>query len=236
MSPGLPSKGGAFRFLIKAAAIAGGILKGGGTSAIIQRAFTWFAITNQGVGAYDAWRQSKSLQEQSTTAKHQGTQVNSTASESALPIVYGRTKIGLKIIDIRQKVIGTNADATYTISVTGAICVAAGGGNATAERGIAGVAGIFLDEEEAIFGASATANNGAGNPTNSGMKADGSTRWWGGTVYTSWGLSYYLRYMLHTGNQTAVDYFLNNQHSNVSTAGGAWGTQTIGKGISYITL
>ena len=227
-----PKASSVFKFGIKAGSIVAGILKGGGPAAVAQRAFTYFAMANSGVAAYDAWRQSKNLQEQSTTSRQQGTQINSTASESALPIIYGLVRTGLRVIDIRQKVIGSDADAPYTISVTGAICVSAGGGNATAERGIQGVGYVYFDEDEAIDGASMTANNSSGNPTTTGMS---NSRWWNGTSST-WGTNYFLRYMIHGGNQTAVDYYLNNQHSSTLTATGAWGTQTIGQGVAYATF
>ena len=162
-------------------------------------------ISQIGIGAYDGWRMNNQMKEQSTAARQQGVEVNSTASESALPILYGKNKVGLKIIDIRQKEVST--DNFKTLSVTGAICVASGGGNATAERGINAVEYVYFDEVLAIDGPIFPANDGTNNPNRTGMFV---SQWWKGPLYTSWGLSYYLRYMMHNGSQTAVD-FLSQQ-------------------------
>ena len=229
MASKLPSKGGAFRLFIKGAAFIAGAVRGdGGTWARIASASKWFFVARGGLSAYDAWNQDSLGKEQGTASKQQGIQVNSTASESALPIVYGLAKVGLKIIDVRQ----VDAAGYLTMSVTGAYAIGSGGGNATAERGISGVGKVYFDETLAINGAEESANSGAGNPTKTNVV---QTQFWNGSS-VAWGTAWFLRYMIHTGNQTAVDYFLNNQHSNVSTAGGAWGTQTIGQGIAYATF
>tara|TARA_R110002051_G_scaffold6586_3_gene31621 strand:+ start:645 stop:2219 length:1575 start_codon:yes stop_codon:yes gene_type:complete len=187
-----------------------------------------------GIGAYDGWRMNNQMKEQSTAARQQGVEVNSTASESALPILYGKNKVGLKMIDIRQ----VDVSGYATISVTGAICVASGGGNATAERGINAVEYVRFDEVTAIGTDSTTPifppNDGTNNPNTTGMY---NSQWWNASSST-WGTEFFLRYMMHNGSQTAVDYFLNNQHSAdpTVTAGGAWGTQTIGQGVAYATF
>jgi hypothetical protein len=188
-------------------------------------------ISQIGIGAYDGWRMNNQMKEQSTAARQQGVEVNSTASESALPILYGKNKVGLKIIDIRQKEVST--DNFKTLSVTGAICVASGGGNATAERGINAVEYVYFDEVLAIDGPIFPANDGTNNPNRTGMFV---SQWWKGPLYTSWGSSYYLRYMMHNGSQTAVDFYLNNQYSAYDVPAGAWGTQTIGQGVAYATF
>ena len=231
MSPtksSLPSKGTTFKFGLRlGAAIAGYFTGTGGWG----KAFSWMGISQIGIGAYDGWRMNNQMKEQSTAARQQGVEVNSTASESALPILYGKNKVGLKIIDIRQKEVST--DNFKTLSVTGAICVASGGGNATAERGINAVEYVYFDEVLAIDGPIFPANDGTNNPNRTGMFV---SQWWKGPLYTSWGLSYYLRYMMHNGSQTAVDFYLNNQYSAYDVPAGAWGTQTIGQGVAYATF
>tara|TARA_R110000737_G_scaffold20095_2_gene38384 strand:- start:469 stop:2127 length:1659 start_codon:yes stop_codon:yes gene_type:complete len=229
VSSKLPTKGGAFRLFIKGAALIAGAVRGdGGTWVKIVNASKWFFVARSGVSAYDAWNQDSLGKEQGTASKQQGIQVNSTASESALPIVYGLAKVGLKIIDVRQ----VDAAEYKTMSVTGAYAIGSGGGNATAERGISGVGKVYFDETLAINGAEESANSGAGNPTKTNVV---QTQFWNGSS-VAWGTAWFLRYMIHTGNQTAVDYYLNNQHSYYTTAGGAWGTQTIGQGIAYATF
>ena len=231
MSPtksSLPSKGTTFKFGLRlGAAIAGYFTGTGGWG----KAFSWMGISQIGIGAYDGWRMNNQMKEQSTAARQQGVEVNSTASESALPILYGKNKVGLKIIDIRQKEVST--DNFKTLSVTGAICVASGGGNATAERGINAVEYVYFDEVLAIDGPIFPANDGTNNPNRTGMFV---SQWWKGPLSTSWGLSYYLRYMMHNGSQTAVDFYLNNQYSAYDVPAGAWGTQTIGQGVAYATF
>ena len=231
MSPtksSLPSKGTTFKFGLRlGAAIAGYFTGTGGWG----KAFSWMGISQIGIGAYDGWRMNNQMKEQSTAARQQGVEVNSTASESALPILYGKNKVGLKIIDIRQKEVST--DNFKTLSVTGAICVASGGGNATAERGINAVEYVYFDEVLAIDGPIFPANDGTNNPNRTGMFV---SQWWKGPLYTSWGSSYYLRYMMHNGSQTAVDFYLNNQYSAYDVPAGAWGTQTIGQGVAYATF
>jgi hypothetical protein len=231
MSPSnLPSKGTAFKFGLRLGAAVAGYFHGGGWG----KALSYLTFSQVGIGTYEAWRMNNQMKEQSTAARQQGVEVNSTASESALPILYGKNKVGLKIIDIRQKEVST--DNFKTLSVTGAICVASGGGNATAERGINAVEYVYFDEVIAIGTDSTTpifpANDGSNNPNTTGMF---NSQWWNASSST-WGTNFFLRYMMHNGSQTAVDYYLNNQYSNTSTADGAWGTQTIGQGVAYATF
>tara|TARA_R100000808_G_scaffold24992_1_gene60273 strand:+ start:797 stop:2473 length:1677 start_codon:yes stop_codon:yes gene_type:complete len=227
MSPSnLPSKGNVFKFGLRVGAAVAGYYTGTGGWG---RAFKWLGYSHIGIGAYDGWRMNNQLKEQSTASRQQGVELNSTASESALPILYGKNKVGLKIIDIRQKADGSDYD---TLAVTGAICVASGGGNATAERGINAVEYVYFDEVLAIDGPTFPANDGSNNPNTTGMF---NSQWWNASSST-WGTEFFLRYMMHNGSQTAVDYYLNNQFSNTSTAGGAWGTQTIGQGVAYCTF
>ena len=226
MSPSnLPSKGTAFKFGLRLGAAVAGYFHGGGWG----KALSYLTYSQVGIGTYEAWRMNNQMKEQSTAARQQGVEVNSTASESALPILYGKNKVGLKIIDIRQ-----DDSDNDTIAVTGAICVASGGGNATAERGINAVEYVYFDEVLAISSPTFPANDSSNNPNTTGMF---NSQWWNASSAT-WGVEFFLRYMMHNGSQTAVDYYLNQQFSAnpTVTTGGAWGTQTIGQGVAYATF
>jgi len=161
------------------------------------------------------------LKNQDITTDQQGIQVNVTSSEAPLPVLYGKSRIGINIVDIRQH--PTNSDV---IAIVGTIGLAPEG--SASVQGINEVSKIYFDEELAIDGPSFPANSSGNNPTSAGVQSAFGTA--GGTF----GTNVYLEYMLHDGDDDqAYDFYLNDVFSSSGTADGAWGTQSKGKGIAY---
>jgi len=77
MSPSnLPSKGTAFKFGLRLGAAIAGYFHGGGWG----KALSYLTYSQVGIGTYEAWRMNNQMKEQSTAARQQGVEVNSTAS------------------------------------------------------------------------------------------------------------------------------------------------------------
>ena len=197
-----------------------GFVTGGPTGA------AWGFNIAQGVIEYDSYRLQKKMQSQSTASKQQGIQTNVTSTAGSMPIIYGETKVGVKIVDIRQ-----DPSDVDILAIVGAFAVAPDGGNATAQQGIQGVARVYFDEKLAITGPTIGANDASDNPRSDGVQS------WLGTAGGTFGGNLWCEYMIHDGDDSQTyDYKLNDTFSSSGTASGAWGTQTRGTGIAYIVL
>ena len=137
-----------------------GFVTGGPTGA------AWGFNIAQGVIEYDSYRLQKKMQSQSTASKQQGIQTNVTSTAGSMPIIYGETKVGVKIVDIRQ-----DPSDVDILAIVGAFAVAPDGGNATAQQGIQGVARVYFDEKLAITGPTIGANDASDNPRSDGVQS-----------------------------------------------------------------
>ena len=98
-------------------------------------------------------------------AKQQaGITINQTGTESSLPIVYGRAKIGVSIVDIRE---GAGQSVNYgsanTLALVGAIAVAPEG--SASVQGIEEISSVYFNDTEAISGPIFGTNDSSNNPT-----------------------------------------------------------------------
>ncbi len=144
--------------------------------------FTGFVLTGNWLGAIaiagsyiDSKLQPKGLGQE-------GLQLNITSNEAALPVVYGRAKIGIKVVDIRL-----DSSDNKSLAVVGALCIAseAGGGVSAIEK-------VWFDEVLAIDGATFE-----GEPRNTNIQSP----WKTGTTY---GTDLWLQYGAHAGTDAQV--------------------------------
>ena len=131
--------GGAIGLGITIAAFATGNLQAGGTLVALMSKYV-----------IDKVRAKNSL-----STEHQAISVNTVDSETALPIIYGKTRVGLRIVD--QRVHPTDSNI---VVIVGAIAVASEAGT-----GIEEVVDVYFDGELAIDGPSWLTNNDTYNPT-----------------------------------------------------------------------
>ena len=155
--------------------------------------------------------------------KQPGIQVNATGTEVSLPIIYGKAKVGMSIVDTRQ------ATDVNTIALVGAFAIAPEAGT-----GIDAVTDVYFNElrslEDPIFGVNIAQTSSTGNPTpfdNAVVKSP-----WNGNVSSgAFGTDFWLEYFLHDGDDSqVVDYALNDEFST------AWGANAKGAGVAYLVL
>jgi len=132
----------------------------------------------------------------SLSTEHQAISVNTVDTETALPIIYGKTRVGLRIVD--QRVHPTDSNI---VVIVGAIAVASEAGT-----GIEEVVDVYFDGELAIDGPSWLTNNDTYNPTYDDIQSP-----WRDSGGESFGTDVWLRYFLHDGdNDQTVDYELKD--------------------------
>jgi len=151
--------------------------------------------------------------------KQPGMQRNSTGTEVSLPIIYGKAKVGMSIVDERQ---GSDVNV---LALVGAFAIAPEAGS-----GIEEVTDVFFNEARALEGPVFGTNSSGNNPQpfdNSVVKSP-----WNGNVGSgTYGTDFWLEYFLHSGaDDQLVDYALNDEFST------AWGTNAEGVGVAYIVL
>ena len=148
----------------------------------------------------------------------QAIQENNADSEQGLPIIYGLTRVGVSIVDIR--VSPANSDI---LAVTGAIAVASESGD-----GIKDVVDVYFDDVLAFDNPSSSASS---NPD-----FTRTTATWRTASGTSFGTDVWAGYGLHLGEDTqAVDPYLTTvfeDHGGGST--GVWPSTMTGRGVAYI--
>jgi hypothetical protein len=219
---------------VKFAAIAGAIYLTGGAAGLYATGAKWTAAALAATvisGAIAARGMTALIDPLSdgVIRKQVGIQANPTGTEVALPIIYGKAKVGMSVIDVRQ-----GASDVNTLALVGAIAVAPEGGSTTAEQGIEAVTDVYFNElrslEDPIFGVNIAQTSSTGNPTpfdNTVVKSP----WNGNSSSGSFGTDFFLEYFLHDGDDSqVVDYALNDEFST------AWGATSIGKGVAYLVL
>ena len=160
------------------------------------------------------------------STKQPGIQVNSTGTEVSLPIIYGKAKVGMSIVDTRQ------AADVNTIALVGAFAIAPEAGS-----GIEAVTDVYFNElqslEDPVFGTNTSGNNP--QPfDNAVVKSP-----WNGNAHSgTFGTDFFLEYFLHDGDDAQVkDFALNAEVlDEVAGFGGAWGADAKGVGVAYIVL
>jgi hypothetical protein len=166
-------------------------------------------------------------------AKQQtGTIINQTGTAVSLPIVYGRAKVGMQVVDVRQ---GAGQSATYgssnTLALVGAIAVAPEG--SAGVQGIEEVSIVYFNDTNAIEGPIFGTNDGSNNPTpfdHSKIKTP-----WNGDQTSSagktFGTHYWLDYFLHDGDDAQlVDHRLTSEFAT------PWPAGARARGVAYICL
>lgn len=135
-------------------------------------------------------------------------QVNTLGSESFIPVVYGRARIGISITDMQQDTGDTNS-----LALVGALCLAGDDGG-----GVEEIEKVWFDGDLAIDGATFE-----GEPRSTNLQAP-----WTGTG-TTYGTDRWVQYGAHSGADTqAVDAELSSVLSYLST--------DIGLGVCYIAI
>jgi len=196
---------------------------------------TAMAVATIAGTAYSSWQTAKALKgstsPDSLAAKQPGILVNETGTEVSLPIVYGKARVGISRVDVRQ---GSDANV---LALVGVISLAPEGGSATAQQGIEEVTTVYFDGDAAlsapIFGTNDSATN---NPTPFSPAVIESP-WNGNTAVgsPSFGTDYWLEYFIHDGDDAqVVDRALSAEFGGASSA--SWGTYARGVGLSYIVL
>tara|TARA_Y100000310_G_scaffold309531_1_gene353730 strand:+ start:11991 stop:14729 length:2739 start_codon:yes stop_codon:yes gene_type:complete len=142
----------------------------------------------------------------SLSSKQNSQELNVSAPEAALPVVYGYAKVGHAGVDIRLDGADNNS-----LAVVGAICVASDAGG-----GISAIEKVWFDDVLAIDGATFE-----GEPRTTNVQSP-----WSGT-YGSGGT---VQYGAHAGaDAQVVDAQLNTKFSD-------WGATDKGVGIAYMAL
>ena len=208
--------------LAKGAAITAAIYFTGGLAAATTMGWGTAAMIGGLITSAIAGRNMKSQIDNlgdDIATKQPGMQRNSTGTEVSLPIIYGKAKVGMSIVDTRQ------ATDVNTIALVGAFAIAPEAGT-----GIDAVTDVYFNElrslEDPIFGT----NNSSNNPTpfdNAVVKSP-----WNGNVSSgTFGTDFWLEYFLHDGDDSqVVDYALNDEFST------AWGANAKGAGVAYLVL
>jgi hypothetical protein len=161
------------------------------------------------------------------TQKQVGIQANPTGTEVTLPVIYGKAKVGMSVVDVRQSPSDLN-----TLALVGAIAVAPEAGS-----GIEAVTDVYFNEYRSLKNPIFGTNNSSDNPTpfdNSVVKSP-----WNGNVSSgSFGTDFFLEYFLHNGDEDQTyDYALNAQGVDPEHEfGGAWPTTSVGEGVAYLVL
>jgi hypothetical protein len=210
---------------VKFAAIAGALYVTGGMAGLYTAGAKWTTaaiaanLIQSAIAARSMTAKLDDLND-GVINKQIGIQANPTGTEVTLPVVYGKAKVGMSVIDVRQ-----GASDVNTLALVGAIAVAPESG-----LGIEAVTDVYFNElralENPVFGTNSSGNNP--QPfTNTVVKSP----WNGNSSSGSFGSDFFLEYFLHDGdNSQAKDYALNAQF------GTAWGTNAIGKGVAYLVL
>ena len=142
----------------------------------------------------------------------QAIQENHADSEQGLPIIYGLTRVGVSIVDIR--VAPLNSDI---LAVTGAIAVASESGD-----GIKDVVDVYFDDVLAFDNPSSSASS---NPD-----FTRTTATWRTASGTTFGTDVWAGYGLHLGEDTqAVDPYLTTVFGTT-----VWPSTMTGRGVAYI--
>ena len=157
--------------------------------------------------------------------KQVGIQANPTGTEVTLPIIYGKAKVGMSVIDVRQ-----GASDVNTLALVGAIAIAPESG-----LGIDAVTDVYFNElrslENPVFGTNSSGNNP--QPfDNEVVKSP-----WNGNVSSgTFGTDFFLEYFLHDGGTgQVVDYALNDEFNTVADPT-IWDANAKGLGVAYIVL
>lgn len=146
------------------------------------------------------------LRRRNLSQRQEGIAQNVTSSQVALPVIYGRTKVGLAVVDVR---VDTTSENNERLAVVGAIAVGSENGG-----GIEDVESIYFDERLAILDPVFE-----GEPSTVG-------------VMPAWIVDEVakLEYGLHAGaDDQVVD-------AELDTKFGAWGSSGAGKGIAHLVL
>lgn len=148
------------------------------------------------------------LKRRGLDAKQEALQINVTSNEAPLPVVYGRAKIGIKIVDVQL-----DSSDTKSMAVVGALCVASEAGG-----GISAIEKVWFDEVLAIDGAPFE-----GEPRNTNIQAP-----W--KIGTPFGELLFLQYGAHAGTDAQV------VDSELDTQIAGYFPTDKGKGIAYLAL
>jgi len=212
--------------IIKGAAITAAIYFTGGLAAVTTMSWGTAAMIGGLITSAIAGRSLKSQLDNlndGVAGKQAGIQRNTTGTEISLPIIYGKAKVGMSIVDERQ---GSDVNV---LALVGAFAIAPEAGS-----GIEAVTDVYFNEaralENPVFGVNIAQTSSTGNPTpfdNSVVKSP-----WNGNVGSGvYGTDFWLEYFLHDGDDAQlVDYALNDEFST------AWGTNAEGVGVAYIVL
>jgi hypothetical protein len=210
---------------VKFAAIAGAIYITGGAAGVWAAGGKWgtaalIATVVQGaIAARGMTAQIDNLND-GVISKQVGIQSNPTGTEVTLPVIYGKAKVGMSVVDVRQ-----GASDVNTLALVGAIAVAPEAGS-----GIDAVTDVYFNElrslENPVFGTNTVLNNP--QPfDNSVVKSP-----WNGNVSSgTYGSDFWLQYFLHDGGTgQVVDYALDVEF------GTAWESNAKGLGVAYLVL
>ena len=142
----------------------------------------------------------------------QAIQENNADSEQGLPIVYGQTRVGVSIVDIR-----VSPSDSDILAVTGAIAVASESGD-----GIEDVLDVYFDDVLAFDAPSSSASS---NPD-----FTRTTATWRTASGTTFGTDVWAGYGLHLGEDSqAVDPYLTTVFGTT-----VWPSTMTGRGVAYI--
>ena len=212
--------------IVKTAALATALYFAGPLVGVSMAVSTAIASATVLIAAYELTSMKSTLDglNDEVASKQAGIQVNATGTEVTLPVIYGKAKVGISRVDVRQGSIAPSDDtsAVNVLGVCGAIAVAPESG-----AGIHEVTNVYFNEDEALDGPSFGTNDSSNNPQpfdNSVIKSP-----WNGNVGSgTFGEDYWLEYFLHDGDDSqTVDYELNRQFST------AWPSTARGLGVAY---
>lgn len=141
--------------------------------------------------------------------RQQGIEINSANPSAPLPVVYGKTRIGLRLIDMRQK--------GKSLYIVGALCHGSEDGS-----GIAGIDEIYFNDRLA-FDAAGTAQEGVAKRTENlpNQPGPGNTP----TVVAQCVVTKYLG----TDAQTADPTMISNFPAD-------WNSDCRGRGVAYVVI
>ena len=195
-----------------AAGVLGWSAMGWGTAAMLA------AVAQTAIGARGLAQQLNDLNDDTAT-QQAGITVNRTGTEVTVPIVYGKAKVGVGIVDIRLP-----TDQNILAKV-GTIAIAPESG-----LGIQEITKIYFNEDLAIDAPIFGTNTAANNPVPFDSDKIKSP-WNGGNTSGVFGSDYWLEYFIHDGDDDqVVDQELNRLFTS------AWGADARGVGVAYLVL
>jgi hypothetical protein len=175
-------------------------------------------LVQTAIGARGLKSQIDDLNDGLTTKQSQIT-VNRTGTEVTVPIIYGKAKVGMGVVDVR---LPTDQNI---LALVGTIAIAPESGS-----GIDEVTKVYFNEDLAIDAPIFGTNSAGNNPTPFDSDKIQSP-WNGGVITGTFGSTYWLQYFMHDGdNAQVVDFELKRLFTS------EWGSKAEGVGVAYVVL